>query len=40
MELTALNEILESKDRKKAGRAVPAKGLYLSRVEYPKSILN
>ena len=30
--------IIESKDRRKAGRAVPAHGLYLSRVSYPDSI--
>jgi tRNA pseudouridine38-40 synthase len=34
-----LKKILESKDRKKAGRAVPAHGLYLSRVSYPEDIL-
>ena len=34
-----LKNILESKDRKKAGRAVPAYGLYLSRVSYPEDIL-
>lgn len=28
-------EIIESKDRRKAGRSVPAHGLYLSKVEYP-----
>ncbi len=31
-------KILESKDRKKAGRSVPACGLYLSEVTYPKEI--
>jgi tRNA pseudouridine38-40 synthase len=31
-------EIIESKDRKKAGRAVPACGLYLSEVKYPDHI--
>lgn len=30
--------IIESKDRRKAGRAVPAHGLYLTRVTYPDSI--
>ena len=30
--------IIESKDRKAAGRAVPAKGLYLTKVVYPKSV--
>jgi tRNA pseudouridine38-40 synthase len=32
------NMIIESKDRKSAGRAVPAKGLYLTEVKYPQSI--
>ncbi|WP_109832849.1 tRNA pseudouridine(38-40) synthase TruA [Reichenbachiella versicolor] len=31
-------KILEAKDRKKAGRSVPAHGLYLSAVEYPEEI--
>lgn len=31
-------EILESKDRKKAGRSVPAQGLYLCAVDYPDEI--
>lgn len=31
-------EILESNDRKKAGRAVPAQGLFLQEVSYPKEI--
>lgn len=31
-------QILESKDRRKAGVSVPAKGLYLTRVEYPENI--
>jgi len=30
--------IIESRDRRKAGRAVPPHGLYLSRVLYPESI--
>ena len=30
--------ILESKDRKKAGRSVPACGLYLSNIEFPEAI--
>ncbi len=29
--------ILESKDRSKAGPSVPAKGLYLTKVEYPRN---
>lgn len=31
-------EILQSQDRKKAGRSVPAEGLYLSKVRYPSEI--
>ena len=31
-------EILEKKDRKFAGAIVPAEGLYLSRIKYPKDI--
>ena len=33
-----IQEILKSKDRKAAGGAVPAKGLYLTKVIYPPSI--
>jgi len=33
-----LKLIINSKDRKSAGRAVPAKGLYLTEVKYPRSI--
>lgn len=33
-----LKEILESKDRRQAGRAVPPEGLYLSKVSYPDHI--
>jgi len=36
--LSDLQEILESNDRKKAGRAVPAEGLYLQEVTYPAEI--
>jgi tRNA pseudouridine38-40 synthase len=32
-----LTDILNSKDRQKAGRSVPAHGLFLIEVEYPKS---
>lgn len=31
-------EILNSQDRERAGRSVPAEGLYLSRVEYPPEL--
>lgn len=34
-----INEILESKDRGKAGASVPAKGLYLTQILYPKEII-
>jgi len=36
--LEQLKEILESNDRSKAGRAVPAEGLYLQEVTYPEDI--
>ena len=36
--LEDLKMILESRDRKKAGRSVPAHGLYLSEVSYPENI--
>lgn len=36
--LDDLKEILKSNDRGKAGRAVPAEGLYLEEVIYPKNI--
>lgn len=35
-----INQIIESKSRSKAGVSVPAKGLYLTRVLYPKSIFD
>jgi tRNA pseudouridine38-40 synthase len=38
--MTQLQEILDSKDRCKAGRAVPAHGLHLVEVEYPASIFD
>ncbi len=31
-------EIIQSKDRKRAGMNVPAEGLYLTKVKYPKKI--
>ena len=34
-----LDEIIESRDRQNAGTSVPAKGLYLTEIEYPTSIL-
>ena len=39
-ELSDLMNILNSKDRQKAGRSVPAHGLYLIQVEYPKAIFD
>ncbi|EAR00040.1 tRNA pseudouridine synthase A [Maribacter sp. HTCC2170] len=36
--LADIQRILESKDRTKAGASVPAKGLYLTKIEYPKTI--
>ncbi|HZY78316.1 MAG TPA: tRNA pseudouridine(38-40) synthase TruA [Cyclobacteriaceae bacterium] len=36
--LKAFQEILKSKDRKKAGMNVPAEGLFLVKVKYPKGI--
>lgn len=35
-----VNTIIKSKDRGEAGASVPAKGLYLTRVLYPKNIVN
>jgi tRNA pseudouridine38-40 synthase len=37
--LKDFQSIIKSKDRKKAGMNVPAEGLYLTRVKYPKRIL-
>lgn len=34
-----VNSILKSKDRTQAGASVPAKGLYLTSIEYPNTIL-
>ncbi len=36
--LEELKKILESNDRSRAGRAVPAEGLYLQEVKYPENI--
>ncbi len=36
--VTDFVNIIESRDRKQAGRAVPAHGLYLTRVVYPDSV--
>ncbi len=34
-----MHEVIESKDRGKAGTSVPAHGLYLTRIEYPDNII-
>jgi tRNA pseudouridine38-40 synthase len=34
------HEIIKSRDRKNAGTSVPAKGLFLTKIEYPTSIVN
>ncbi len=36
--LDQFQDILDSKSREKAGASAPAKGLYLTKVEYPKAI--
>ncbi|MDF9795152.1 tRNA pseudouridine38-40 synthase [Catalinimonas alkaloidigena] len=38
--LNDFEKILQSKDRKRAGRSVPAEGLYLSQVSYPPEIFS
>lgn len=38
MEVKALHDIINSKDRREAGFSVPAHGLYLTQIEYPKDI--
>lgn len=38
LSIEKFEEVLESKDRKKAGRSVPAHGLYLRDITYPKDI--
>ena len=40
MEACQLREIIEKKDRSLAGNTVPAKGLFLDKIEYPKELLN
>lgn len=40
MEPESIRAIVESKDRGRAGVSVPAKGLYLTKVLYPKTIFN
>ncbi len=38
LDLKGFQEVLESRDRKKAGRAVPPRGLYLNDIVYPDEI--
>ena len=38
MEVDALHDIINSKDRREAGFSVPAHGLYLTDIEYPEDI--
>ena len=38
--VSRLHEIIESRDRQEAGTSVPAKALFLVKIEYPTSILN
>ncbi len=37
MEVSAIQSILDSKDRSSAGVSAPAQGLFLSRIEYPEA---
>lgn len=38
--IESINEIIEAKDRSLAGESAPAHGLFLTRVQYPKDVLN
>lgn len=40
LEVQAMHEIIKSGDRSEAGASVPAHGLFLTNIEYPKSIYN
>jgi len=40
IDLSEFNNILDSMDRRMAGRSVPAHGLYLTRVKYPERFFN
>lgn len=40
MNVREMHRIIESEDRSEAGASVPAHGLYLTKIEYPKSIYN
>ena len=39
-EVAELKNIIESRDRAQAGKSVAAKGLFLHKIEYPKSIID
>ena len=38
MSVEEISTLIESRDRNQAGKAAPAKGLFLSRIEYPTDI--
>jgi tRNA pseudouridine38-40 synthase len=38
--LQEFKEIIEGRDRTKAGASVPAKALFLTQVKYPESVLS
>jgi tRNA pseudouridine38-40 synthase len=38
MDLEEFNEIIKAEDRGKAGRSAPARGLFLTEIEYPENI--
>ena len=40
MTVKQFEAIIKARDRRKAGRSVPAQGLYLKKVEYPAQLLN
>lgn len=40
MEIRQMHDVINSEDRSEAGASVPAHGLFLTKVEYPKSIYN
>jgi tRNA pseudouridine38-40 synthase len=37
-DLRKFNEIISARDRGRAGKSAPAKGLFLSEIEYPEEI--
>ncbi|HSI69460.1 MAG TPA: tRNA pseudouridine(38-40) synthase TruA [Gillisia sp.] len=39
LEVEQVHEIIKSRDRRNAGTSVPAKGLFLTGIEYPRSIV-